>query len=110
MADRYPDPVSLGKGRTRVTWTNVATADTVMPYEPGERSGLTGAVQFTGTITSATLHKSNDGTNFVVCRDLGTSADMALTAAGMAEISTAALYLKPVVAGSGITVTLVLRS
>jgi hypothetical protein len=70
-------------------------------------------VQVTGTFGGATitLQVSNDGTNYVTLKD-STGTDISLTAAGMREFSTAALYLKPTSTDGtddNVTVTVVLR-
>jgi hypothetical protein len=75
--------------------------------------GLAGSVQVTGTFGSATiaLQVSNDGTNFVTLKD-GSGVAITFTAAGMAEFSTAARYIKPTSSGGtadNVTVTIVLR-
>jgi P pilus assembly chaperone PapD len=70
-------------------------------------------VQVTGTFGGATiaLQVSNDGTNYATLKD-GTGTTITFTSAGMAEFSTAALYIKPSSSGGtadDVTVTVVLR-
>lgn len=94
-------------------WTDYSTADTSSPIKLQNMQGLAGAVQVTGTFGGATiaLQVSNDGTNFVTLKD-GTGSDITVTAAGMREFSTAALWLKPTSSGGtadNVTVTVVLR-
>lgn len=96
-----------------VSWSSLATGDTGAPFEVLNARALAGAVQVTGTFSGATvtLQCSNDGTNYVAVKDVSGS-DIALTAAGMKEFSTAARYLRPSVAsgtGTGLVATLCLR-
>lgn len=76
--------------------------------------GLSGSMQVTGTFGSATitLQGSNDGTNFYAIKDFA-GDDIALTAAGILEFSTAAAYIRPSSANGSadnVTVVIVLRS
>lgn len=94
-------------------WTNLSTADTAVAVRLENMQGLAGAVQVTGTFGGATivLQVSNDGTNFVTLKD-GTGTNISFTSAGMAEFSTAALWLRPSSSGGtsdDVTVTVVLR-
>lgn len=95
------------------TWSDIATGDTINPVQVEREEGGLGSVQFTGAFGGATvtLEASNDGTNFVTLKDVfGT--DVSVTAAGMHEISTGALYLRPGISGGSsdaVDVTLVLR-
>ena len=94
-------------------WTNYSTADDAVPVKIQNMQGLAGSVQVTGTFGGATiaLQVSNNGTNYVTLKD-GTGTNITFTAAGMAEFSTAALYIKPTSSGGtadDVTVTVVLR-
>jgi P pilus assembly chaperone PapD len=94
-------------------WTDYSTADTATPVKIQNMQGLAGSAQVTGTFGGATiaLQVSNDGTNYVTLKD-ATGANITFSAAGMAEFSTAALYIKPTSTGGtadNVTVTIVLR-
>ena len=100
-------------GSTSYRWTDYSTADTSSPARIQNMEGLAGSVQVTGTFGGATiaLQVSNDGTNFVTLKDIA-GVDISLTAAGLREFSTAALFLKPTSSGGtadNVTVTVVLR-
>lgn len=89
---------------TKVTWEELNSGDTGSPIDQdGMRSNraLAGCIQFTGTFnggTTAVLEGSNDGTNYSTLRDM-VGANISLTAAGMVEFSTSALYIRPSVSG-----------
>jgi hypothetical protein len=87
-------------GAASFKWTDYSTADTAAAAKLQNQEGLAGTVQVTGTFGGATiaLQVSNDGTNFVTLKD-GIGEDISFTAAGMAEFSTAALYIKPTSSG-----------
>ena len=96
-------------------WNDMATGDTIDAMKsPGVGAGaLLACAQIAGTFGGATvtLTGSNDGVNFHTLKDVGGS-DITMTAAGMAEFSTAALYLKPAIsggAGDSVTVTVAMR-
>jgi hypothetical protein len=74
---------------------------------------IAGFIQATGTFggASAKLQVSNDNTNWVDAKDL-TGAVVGLTAAGGAEFSTAAVYIRPLVtggSGTNLTITIAFR-
>jgi len=97
----------------QIAWADIATGDTMVAYEISDQAGLAGSVQFAGTFGGATvtLTGSNDGTNFVTLVDQ-TGASMSVTAAGLAEFSTACRYIKPGISGGtgdAVDVTVVLR-
>ena len=101
------------EGATSYRWTDYSTADTSVPARMTNQEGLAGSVQVTGTFGGATvaIQVSNDGTNFVTLRD-ATGIAITFTAAGFAEFSTAALFIKPTSSGGtadNVTVTVVLR-
>lgn len=97
-------------GATKVLWETVANGDTIKAYRTKGVEGAVGSVQMTGTFGAAvTLAGSNDGANFVTLKDTS-GADISLTAAGLVDFSTAALYIKPVEAGvTDVDVTVILR-
>lgn len=98
-----------GNERT-ILWETVANGDTINSFKVPGLEGAVGSVQMTGTFGAAvTLAGSNDGTNFVTLKDTGGN-DISMTAAGLADFSTAAKYIKPVEAGvTDVDVTVVLR-
>lgn len=113
MATIVPTTVEEQIRAAAYRWTDYSTADTATPVKVQNMQGLAGSVQVTGTFGGATvaLQVSNDGTNFVTLKD-GTGTNITFTAAGMAEFSTAALYVKPTSSGGtadNVTVTVVLR-
>jgi hypothetical protein len=113
MATIIPTTVEEQVRAAAYRWTDYSTADTSTPIKVQNMQGLAGSVQVTGTFGGATitLQGSNDGTNFVTLKDSAGTA-ISVTAAGMAEFSTAALYLKPTSTGGtadNVTVTLILR-
>ena len=113
MATIIPTTVEQQIQAAAYRWTDYSTADTSTPIKVQNMQGLAGSVQITGTFGSATitLQGSNDGTNYVTLKDGGGNA-ISFTAAGMAEFSTAALYLKPTSTGGtsdNVTVTVILR-
>lgn len=87
--------------RTIVKWDAARTADnaTLQVYEPTHSLDIA-SVQVTGTFGSATVKimASNDGTNFSQIGDKGGTA-IALTSAGIEEISSGFRYYKPDVTG-----------
>jgi hypothetical protein len=113
MATIIPTTVEEQVRAAAYRWTDYSTADTSTPIKVQNMQGLAGSVQVTGTFGGATitLQGSNDGTNFVTLKDSAGTA-ISVTAAGMAEFSTAALYLKPTSTGGtadNVTVTVILR-
>lgn len=113
MATIIPTTVEEQIRAAAYRWTDYSTADTSTPIKVQNMQGLAGSVQVTGTFGSATitLQASNDGTNYVTLKDSAGTA-ISFTAAGMAEFSTAALYLKPTSSGGtadNVTVTVILR-
>ena len=106
-------PTEIDGSISSYRWTDYSTADTSSPARIQNMEGLAGSVQVTGTFGGATiaLQVSNDGTNFVTLKDIA-GVDISLTAAGLREFSTAALFLKPTSSGGtadNVTVTVVLR-
>jgi hypothetical protein len=110
MATIVPTEV---EGSPSYRWTDYSTADTAAPARLQNMEGLAGSVQVTGTFGGATiaLQVSNDGTNYITLNDLA-GEPISLTAAGMREFSTAALFIKPTSSGGtadNVTVTVILR-
>ena len=113
MATIVPTTVEEQIRAAAYRWTDYSTADTATAVKVQNMQGLAGSVQVTGTFGGATvaLQVSNDGTNYVTLKD-ATAVDIAFTAAGIAEFSTAALFIKPTSSGGSgdnVTVTVVLR-
>lgn len=113
MATITPVRASVQAGIEKITWTNLSTADTATEVMVMGASGAIGAMQVTGTFGSATitLQGSNDGTNFAAITD-PSGNDIAVTAAGIVDFSTAAAYIRPSSAGGtadDVTVTVILR-
>lgn len=85
----------------RVVWEGLTTAGSPgATFKLTGQSALAGCVQVIGTFGGATvtLKASNDGTNWVTLKDLQGS-DVSLTAAGMAEFTTSAAYIRAEAAG-----------
>lgn len=97
----------------RVVWADIVTGDTITALPIAAQAAVAGAVQFGGTFGGATvgLQASNDGTTFFDLKDLSGST-VSTASAALFEFTTAAMYLRPVVAGgaaNAIDVTVVLR-
>lgn len=113
MATIVPTTVEEQIRAAAYRWTDYSTADTATAVKVQNMQGLAGSVQVTGTFGGATvaLQVSNDGTNFVTLKD-GIGNNITFSSAGIAEFSTAALYIKPTSSGGSgdnVTVTVVLR-
>jgi hypothetical protein len=113
MATIIPTTVEEQVRAAGYRWTDYSTADTSTPIKVQNMQGLAGSVQVTGTFGGATiaLQVSNDGTNYATLKD-GTGTAITFTAAGTAEFSTAALFVKPTSTGGtadNVTVTVILR-
>jgi P pilus assembly chaperone PapD len=113
MATIIPTIVEEQVRAAAFRWTDYSTADDATPVKVQNMQGLAGSAQVTGTFGGATiaLQVSNDGTNYVTLKD-GSGTAITFTAAGMAEFSTAALFIKPTSSGGtadNVTVTVVLR-
>ena len=114
MATITPVRSSEGANIEKVFWETLTTADTATAVIPQGVTGVVGSVQVTGTFGSGTcvLQGSNDGTNYVTLKDTAGN-DISLTAAGMVDFSTAALYIRPSTSGGtadDLDVTVILRS
>jgi hypothetical protein len=97
MADINP-AFSTSTGVATTTWAAITSADT--PIAMLNKGGARGTVQFSGTFGGATiaLHGSNDGSNFFLLKNVH-GTDITVTAAGMHEFNSSALYIKPVITG-----------
>jgi hypothetical protein len=100
-------------GVPSVVWSALTPGDTGTPYLVRNRYGFVGSVQISGTFGGATvkLQQSNDGTTWFDAVDTLGGA-ISATADDIAEISLAAIYLKPVItggAGSSVNVIIVFR-
>ena len=96
-----------------ILWETLTESDAASPFTIEGLMGSAGCVQVTGTFGSATvvLQASNDGSNWVTLKDTAGNA-ISFTSAGMAEFSTAALYLRPSASGGSsqdLDITMVLR-
>ena len=113
MATIVPTTVESQIRAAAYRWTDYSTADDAVPVKLQNMQGLAGSVQVTGTFGGATiaLQVSNDGTNYVTLKD-SAGSNISFTTAGVAEFSTAALYVKPTSTGGtadNVNVTIVLR-
>lgn len=104
---------SAGDGSTVIAWADLSTADTAVKYRVPGTVGAIASIQFTGTFGGATLvlQGSNDGTNFATIKDVN-GDNVSVTAAGLVDFSTGALYLRPSSSGGtgdNVDVTMVLR-
>lgn len=95
MAEIDPVNSKLGPGVELVTWTTLTESDTAEGYLAGSTKPLVGALQVTGTFGGATvsLQGSNDNSNWVNLKDTA-GTEIALTAAGGADFSTAFAYIR----------------
>jgi hypothetical protein len=107
--------VQVSGGSTpRLSWSGIITGDTINAFGVAGQGGVRGSVQIGGTFGGATvtLEGSNDGTTYFTLKALDNSTNISATAAAYFEFSTAALYIRPAVAGgsaNSINVTVVLR-
>jgi hypothetical protein len=97
----------------RVTWTGLATGDTIEALPVNAQAAIAGAVQFKGTFGGATvgLQASNDGVTFSGIKDLGGTV-ISTTSGALFEFTTAAMYIRPVISGGtgdAVDVVVVLR-
>ena len=114
MATITPTYGSAGNNIETIVWETLTSADTATAAQPAGLAPLAGSVQATGTFGGATITMqiSNDGTNWATLRD-ATGANLTFSAAGIADFSTAARYVRPSSAGGtgdDVDVTMVLRS
>ncbi len=96
-----------------VTWTGLSSADSGLAHSPAGHGAIAGSVQVEGTFGGATvtLQASNDGINWETISDVQGNA-ISFTAAGIAEFSSAAVYIRPNSTGGtadDVNVTLAMR-
>lgn len=96
-------------GSFRGAWAAGANGDTGEPVLLRGQYALAGCVQLTGTVGTTTIQVSLDGTTWATLGDA--NIDFALTAAGVYEFSTSALWIRPSfgTSASGCIVQLLLR-
>lgn len=87
-------------GVPRVIWDGMVTGDTINAFTLQQQFGLAASVQVVGTFGGATvtLQVSNDGTNWATARDVLGNL-ISFTAAGYAEMSVSAAYIRFAIAG-----------
>lgn len=94
-------------GGVILSWAGVAASETGTSVPVNGPRQLAGAVQMLGTFGgTVTLEQSIDGTTFYPVADLQ-GVDIALTAAGLKQFSTASRYLR-VSSGVGVSAVTVL--
>lgn len=100
IAATVATPRGANEGVLTVTWNTLTENDTCEEFIPGGTEPVVASMQVTGTFGGATvvLQGSNDGTNFYDLDDIEGTA-ISVTAAGLVEFSTSALYIKPVASG-----------
>jgi hypothetical protein len=102
-----------GASVPRVTWSDLATGDTITSFPIASQAGIAGAVQFRGAFGGATvgLQASNDGVTFFYVTNL-LGAAISTDSAALFEFTSAALYLRPIITGGtgdAVDVIVVLR-
>lgn len=82
----------------RVIWEALATGDTINPFVMSQQYGLAASIQISGTFGGATVKVqiSNDNVSYYDMEDV-TGTPVSTTSGGLYEVSTAAVYIKPVV-------------
>jgi len=111
MADINYTTTAQGSSLTGIKWAALAAGDTGQPYATERQGPLAGAVQFSGTFGGAVqLEGSIDGVTYFVLKDVAGS-NIAASAAGLFEFSTACVFIRPNSTGaaSAVTVTIALR-
>lgn len=96
-----------------VTWSSMATGDTINHWEVKALSTAVASLQLTGTWGGATvvLQVSNDGTTWFTAKDTQGN-DVSATADAFFEISVSARYVRPAPSGGSsdsVTAVLVMR-
>lgn len=98
----------------RLVWGPLTSTDAIGEgYKIIGQRGQAASVQVTGTFNTGTvtLKASNIGGEYVTLKDKQGN-NVSFTAAGIAEFSTSATYIRPEIAGAGtdsVTVVVVLR-
>ena len=113
MADITPTVRQISPSIRSITWSAVTSADPGVAFQAPYAMSAVAAVQIDGTFGGATvtLAGSNDDVTYFTLKDLSGN-DVSATAAALVDLSTAALYIKPVVTGGtaeDIDVTMVVR-
>ena len=116
MATIKPVFTELDTHTTKIFWETITRSDTAEAVAVDSHKAmrtLAGSFQISGTFdtTTVTLEVSNDGSAYHTLEDRAGNA-ISMTAAGMEEFSTAALFIKPGISGGGtddIDVTMTLR-
>lgn len=102
MATVKPEPV-IGaqlKNRVQVLWEALATGDTITAYEPPFALAA-GSITFTPTTAGGatlTFEASDDGVSWLAMNDIE-GTPISHTAAGRAEITCSARFIRPAIAG-----------
>jgi|SRR6056300_458744 len=110
MATVTPTYDSISPTARVVTWTGIATGDTINPITPDHARPAIGTVTMEGTWGSSTvaLQGSNDGTNYFTLKN-PQGTDISATGDAMFEVSTAVLYIRPTPSGgSGDSINVIL--
>lgn len=96
----------------RVAWGPMTQADTCQSVALNGAGPVAASFQVTGTFGGATvaLHGSNDDVSYFPLKDVAGAA-IGLTAAGLVELSSAAIFIKPVITGgAGASLTIIVSS
>ena len=99
MATIVPE-IKTEPDRMEILWEECATGDTLSPVKLKDAPAMVACVHAFGTFNSTTvkmLGSNNDAATFIALPDLS-GTEIALTANGLKDFSTACLYLKPEVA------------
>lgn len=114
MATITPTRSEAAYNVEQILWETLTSADTATAIQPAGLAPLAGSVQATGTFGGATITMqiSNDNTNWATLKD-ATGAALTFSAAGIADFSTSARYIRPSSSGGtsdDVDVTMILRS
>jgi hypothetical protein len=90
-----------------IVWSGVTNADTFAPFEAPFGLSIAGAVQVGGTFggASVALQASLDGVTYFTVSDL-LGTQISVTAAGLRDFTTSALFLRPLRTGGDGTTSL----
>ena len=99
MANIDPVVLSYGDGFL-VKWENIQPGDTIIPVRLNGYGAMAACLQIDGTFGGATtgFQGSNDNVDYFNLTNLAGAA-IALTAAGLVDLSTGALFLRPAITG-----------
>lgn len=100
MPDITPTIGPVSASIRSAEWAAVTSADPAIPYRPPYVMSAVATVQISGTFGGATVtfEGSNDGVTYFPLKDMS-GVEISLTAAGLVDFSTGALFVKPVVTG-----------